>query len=51
MNGINLHRDAEGKCNFNNGRDVVGLQPACIAVVTLKALLYIYSDSISSEWL
>lgn len=23
MNGINLHRDAEGKRNFNNGRDVV----------------------------
>lgn len=50
MNGINLHRDVEGKRNFNNGSgDVVGLQPACIAVVTLKALLYIYSDSISSE--
>lgn len=51
MNGINLHRDAEDKRNFNNGRDAVGLQPARIAVVRLKALLYIYSDSISSEWL
>lgn len=49
MNGINLHRDREGR-SFGNGRgDVVGLQPACIAVVTLKALHYIYSDSISSE--